>query len=113
MRLSDVCIVGVGTSDAFGFDLGKSPLRIQAEAFTAALSDSGVDAAAVDGFITAKGAPRGVDYEEFVLALGLELRWVSQLWAHGRWASTTLLEAACVIQAGLADTVAKIGRAHV
>jgi acetyl-CoA acetyltransferase len=106
VRLSDVCIVGVGTSDAFGFDLGKSPLRIQAEAFTAALSDSGVDAAAVDGFITAKGGPRGVDYEEFVLALGLELRWVSQLWAHGRWASTTLLEAACVIQAGLADTVA-------
>ncbi|MEZ3158912.1 hypothetical protein AB1K54_00055 [Microbacterium sp. BWT-B31] len=103
---SDVCIVGVGTSDEFGFDLGKSPLRLQSEAFYAALGDAGLNAADVDGFITAKGAPRGVDYEEFAITLGLDLRWVSQLWAHGRWASTTVLEAAGVIAAGLADVVA-------
>jgi acetyl-CoA acetyltransferase len=103
---NDICIVGVGTSDELGFDLGKSPLRIQAEAFHAALGDAGLTTADVDGFITAKGAPRGVDYEEFALAVGLDLRWVSQLWAHGRWASTTLLEAAAVISAGLADVVA-------
>jgi acetyl-CoA acetyltransferase len=106
MELRDVCIVGVGTSSAFGFDLGKSPLTLQAEAFTAALDDSGLATAAVDGFVTPKGAPRGVDYEEFVLAVGLNVRWVSQLWAHGRWATTTILEAAMVIQAGLASTVA-------
>src|SRR5215467_13793337 len=106
MNLNDVCIAGIGTSDSFGFDLGKSPLRLQSEAFTAALADAGLGAEAIDGFITAKGAPRGVDYEEFVLALGLEVRWVSQLWAHGRWATNTVLEAAMVIQAGLADCVA-------
>jgi acetyl-CoA acetyltransferase len=106
MNLNHICIVGVGTSDAFGFDLGKSPLRLQAEAFAAALADSGLDTSAIDGFITAKGAPRGVDYEEFVLALGLEVRWVSQLWAHGRWATTTVLEAGMVIEAGLATHVA-------
>jgi acetyl-CoA acetyltransferase len=106
MKRGDVCIVGVGTSTAFGFDLGKSPLLLQTEAFLDALTDAGLEAGEVDGFITAKGAPRGVDYEEFVLALGLDLRWANQLWSHGRWASTTLLEAACVIQAGLADTVA-------
>jgi acetyl-CoA acetyltransferase len=106
VELSDVCIVGVGTSEAFGFDLGKSPLALQAEAFAAALADSGVEAGAIDGFITPKGAPRGVDYEEFVLAVGLNVRWASQLWAHGRWATTTILEAAMVIQAGLARTVA-------
>jgi acetyl-CoA acetyltransferase len=101
-----ISIAGVGTSDQFGFDLGKSPLRIQAEAFHAALADAGITTADVDGFITAKGAPRGVDYEEFAISLGLDLRWVSQLWAHGRWASTSILEAAAVITAGLADVVA-------
>jgi len=106
VELSDVCIVGVGTSQAFGFDLGKSPLTLQAEAFVDALRDSGLEPGEVDGFITPKGAPRGVDYEEFVLAVGLNVRWASQLWAHGRWATTTILEAAMVIQAGLARTVA-------
>lgn len=106
MSLKDVCIVGIGTSDAFGFDLGKSPMRLQAEAFLAALADCGLDAAAIDGFVTAKGAPRGVDYEEFVLALGLDLRWSSQLWTHGRWGTNTVLEAAMVIDAGLAEHIA-------
>jgi acetyl-CoA acetyltransferase len=106
MELSNVCIVGIGTSDAFGFDLGKSPLRLQAEAFSSALSDAGLEASTIDGFITAKGAPRGVDYEEFVLALGLEVRWASQLWTHGRWATNTVLESAMVIEAGLATHVA-------
>jgi len=106
LELKDVCIAGIGTSDAFGFDLHKSPLSLQAEAFTAALRDCGLGAGAIDGFITAKGAPRGVDYEEFVLALGLNVRWVTQLWTHGRWATNTVLEAAMVIGAGLADYVA-------
>ena len=97
MELSNVCIVGIGTSDAFGFDLGKSPLRLQAEAFSSALSDSGLEASSIDGFITAKGAPRGVDYEEFVLALGLEVRWASQLWAHGRWATNTACSAGILL----------------
>jgi acetyl-CoA acetyltransferase len=102
----DVCIVGVGTSDAFGFDLGKSPLRLQAEAFRSALEDAGLTASDIDGFVTAKGAPRGVDYEEFALALGLDLRWATQLWTHGRWATNALLEAALVVDAGLATCVA-------
>lgn len=29
------CIVGVGTSAEFGFDLGKSPMHLQVEAFQA------------------------------------------------------------------------------
>jgi acetyl-CoA acetyltransferase len=106
VRLPDACIVGIGTSDAFGFDLRKSPLRLQAEAFVAALHDSGLKAAAIDGFVTAKGAPRGVDYEEFVLALGLDVRWATQLWTHGRWGTNTVLEAAMVVGAGLANYVA-------
>jgi len=104
--IKDICIVGVGTSEAFGFDLGKSPLRLQAEAFQAALADCGLEKPSVDGFVTAKGAPRGVDYEEFVLALGLDVRWATQLWSHGRWGTNAILEAAMVIDAGLATCVA-------
>ena len=42
------CIAGVGTSDAFGFSLGKSPLTLQAEALRAALGDCGLAKAAIE-----------------------------------------------------------------
>ena len=60
MRISaeDVCIVGIGQSQEFGFDLGKSPLHLQVEAFNAALEDSGLDRKDIDGFATAHGSPR-------------------------------------------------------
>lgn len=102
----DACIVGIGTSTEFGFNLGKSPLALQAEAFSSALDDAGLDKSVIDGFITAKGMPNGVDYEEFAIALGLDLRWATQLWAHGRWATNTVLEAAMVLDANLASYVA-------
>ena len=102
----DACIVGIGTSTEFGFNLGKSPLALQAEAIARSLDDAGLDKSAIDGFITAKGMPNGVDYEEFAIALGLDLRWATQLWSHGRWATNTLLEAAMVIDADLASYVA-------
>lgn len=102
----DACIVGIGTSDAFGFDLGKSPMRLQTEAFRSALKDSGLRKDQIDGFATAHGSPNGVDYEEFVLAAGLECRWISQMWAHGRWAATSVGESALSVTNGLADYIA-------
>jgi len=99
-------IVGVGTSERFGFDLGKSPMTLAVEAFAAALSDAGLDKSAVDGLTTAHGSPGGVDYEEFAITAGLRLRWASQLWSHGRWATTLVTEAALVVLADLADYVA-------
>lgn len=100
------CIVGVGTSDAFGFSLGKSPLTLQTEALRAALDDCGLAKTAIDGVATSHGAPRGVDYEEFVLAAGLDVRWASQMWSHGRWAAATITDAALAVTAGLAECVA-------
>jgi acetyl-CoA acetyltransferase len=104
----DACIVGVGTSDTFGFDLGKSPVRLQTEAFGAALDDAGWSKDRIDGVITSHGSPSGVDYDEFVLATGLDTRWASQRWSHGRWATTSVAEAALVVEAGLASCVAVI-----
>jgi acetyl-CoA acetyltransferase len=103
---TEICVVGVGTSDEFGFDLGKSPMRLQVEAFQAALADAGLAKSDVDGFATAHGSPTGVDYEEFTASAGLDCRYIDQAWAHGRWATGLLVHAGLAIKAGLADVVA-------
>jgi acetyl-CoA acetyltransferase len=108
MRLGNrqACIVGVGTSEEFGFDLGKSPMRLQVEAFTSALDDAGLDRGDINGFATAHGSPSGVDYEEFVAAMGLTCRYIDQAWAHGRWATGLVAQAGLAVMAGLADYIA-------
>lgn len=107
MRL-DACVVGVGTSEQFGYDLGRSAIHLQFESFAAALRDAGLEKSSIDGTITAWGTPRGVDYDEFAIAAGLNLRWSSQLWTHGRWSATVVTQAALAVSAGLADYVAII-----
>jgi acetyl-CoA acetyltransferase len=103
---SEICVVGVGTSDKFGFDLGKSAMRLQVEAFQAALTDAGLQRSDIDGFATAHGAPTGVDYEEFTAVTGLDCRYVDQAWAHGRWATGLVVHAGLAVKAGMADIVA-------
>ncbi|MEU1984455.1 thiolase family protein [Nocardia sp. NPDC019395] len=108
----DACIVGVGTSHAVGLELGRTPLDLQFEAFTASLADAGLDKSMIDGVITARGGPYGVDYDEFVIAGGLDIRWVSQLWSHGRWTASAIAQAALAVSAGVADYVA-VTNSHV
>lgn len=108
----DACIIGIGTSDSVGLELGRTPLALQMEAFAASLIDAGLDKSAVDGVITARGGPYGVDYDEFVIAAGLDVRWVSQLWSHGRWTASTISQAALAVSAGVADVVA-VTNSHV
>jgi acetyl-CoA acetyltransferase len=103
---SEICVVGVGTSETFGFDLGKSAVHLQVEAFQAALADAGLERGDVDGFATAHGSPTGVDYEEFTAVTGLDCRYVDQAWAHGRWATGLVVHAGLAVRAGLADVVA-------
>jgi acetyl-CoA acetyltransferase len=100
------CVAGIGTSREFGLVLGRSPLRLQVEAFRAALADAGLEKSQVDGFATAHGAPHGVDYDEFAIQAGCDFRWVSQLWSHGRWASTLVAQSAMAVASGMADCVA-------
>jgi acetyl-CoA acetyltransferase len=104
----DAVIAGIGTSRAFGLRLELSPLRLQLEALASALADSGLGKDEIDGVGTSHGSPGGVDYDEFVLAAGLDVRWASQKWTHGRWAATTVTEAALAVQAGLASCIAVI-----
>lgn len=86
--------------------LDENPLRLQVQAFAAALADAGLAKADVDGLATAHGAPLGVDYEEFAIQAGCDFRWVSQMWSHGRWASTLVAQAALAVASGLAECVA-------
>ena len=59
----NACIVGIGTTRSVGLELGRTPLALQSEAFQAALDDAGLDKGVVDGIITARGGPYGVDYD--------------------------------------------------
>jgi len=99
-----VCIVGVGTS-AFGRILDISPVRLQALAMKNALDDAGLSKDDIDGFVTPSGSPGGVDYDEYASHTGLKLRWVNQFWTHGRWGSSSLVNAAMALEAGLANYV--------
>jgi acetyl-CoA acetyltransferase len=96
----------VGTSESFGFDQGKSPLTLQTESFLNALADASLQKSDIDGFATAHGSPRGVDYEQFTVDLGLDCRYIDQAWSHGRWASSIVAHAAFAVIAGLANYVA-------
>ncbi|WP_185996334.1 thiolase family protein [Nocardioides campestrisoli] len=108
MAAAQACIVGIGTSDEIGADPGRSPMRLQFESLRAALADANLDKSQVNGLVTAWGAPRGVDYDEFAVAAGLDLTWASQLWTHGRWAASTIQQAVMAVTCGLADVVAVI-----
>ncbi len=97
-----VCVVGVGTS-AFARILDVNPVRLQVEAMRNALDDAGLSKDDIDGFVTSSGSPGGIDYDEFAAHTGLNLRWVNQNWTHGRWGSTSLIQAALALDAGLCD----------
>ena len=98
------CIVGVGQSE-FGRILDVNPLRLQIDAMKAAIEDAGITKDEIDGFVTAQGSPRGIDYDEFVAHTGLKIRWTNQFWAHGRWGSSSIVNAALAVANGLADVV--------
>ncbi len=101
---NQVCIVGVGQSE-FGRVLDKSPVHLAVTAFRNALDDAGLTKDDIDGWVSASGAPGGLDYDEFAAHMGMHFRWVNQNWTHGRWATTNLTQAALALTAGLADYV--------
>ena len=79
--------------------------QLAATALKRALDDAGLTKDDIDGFVTASGSPGGVDYDEFTAHTGLQIRWTNQFWAHGRWGSSSLVNAAMAIQNGLANYV--------
>ena len=78
-------IAGIGQSE-YGRFLPDSQLKLGAKALKAALADAGLQRGDVDGMAVHLGWPLGVDYDRVAETYGLDLRWVSQTWLHGRFA---------------------------
>ena len=102
-------IVGVGSTSFAALwgevDQHRSPFALGAEAFVAALEDSGLKKSDIDGVLVC----RIPDYARMCEILGIRYpRFVNVLEAGGRQASLTIQYASMAIQAGLANVVACI-----
>ena len=98
-------IVGIGQS-AYGRFLPDSQLALGATALKAALDDAGLKRADIDGVAIHMGWPLGIDYDRVAEAYGLDVRWVSQTWLHGRFVTSAIQQAAMAVACGLAEVVA-------
>lgn len=98
-------IAGIGQSE-YGRFLPASQLGLGATALKAALDDAGLTRADVDGLAIHLGWPLGVDYDRVAESFGLDLRWVSQTWLHGRFVTSAIQHAAMAVACGLANVVA-------
>ncbi len=98
-------IAGIGQSE-YGRFLPASQLKLGATALKAALDDAGLEREDIDGIAIHLGWPLGVDYDRAAETYGLNLRWVSQTWLHGRFVTSALQQAALAVACGLANVVA-------
>jgi acetyl-CoA acetyltransferase len=98
-------IAGIGQS-AYGRFLPESQLKLGATALKAALDDAGLRREDIDGIAIHLGWPLGVDYDRVAETYGLDLRWVTQTWLHGRFVTSMIQQAAMAVACGLADVVA-------
>lgn len=98
-------ICGVGQS-AYGRRLGRSGIDLGADAIGAALDDAGLGPGDLNGMVVSFGSPGGVDADALAFALGLDLRFYSQTWGHGRFTATCIQQAAMAVASGMADVVA-------
>jgi acetyl-CoA acetyltransferase len=98
-------IVGIGQSE-YGRYLPDSQLRLGARALKAALDDAGLRREDIDGIAIHLGWPLGVDYDRVAESYGLDLRWVTQTWLHGRFVTSMVQQAAMAVACGLANVVA-------
>ena len=100
-------IVGIGRSE-YGRFLLESQLKLGAIALKEALADSGLKRSDVDGLSIHMGWPLGLDYDQVAEGYGLDVRYVNQMWTHGRFIAYTLQLAALAVISGMADVVACI-----
>lgn len=97
-------ITGIGTM-GFGDFSAASGAGLLQQSISAALEDSGLQRSDLDGLLVHIGSPRGLDYDEVARLLGLQVRFASQTWSHGRFCATVLQHAAMALSHGLARHV--------
>jgi acetyl-CoA acetyltransferase len=101
-------VVGIGTV-GFGQMADQSVASMADRALAAALEDSGLERGEIDALLVHIGSPRGLDYDEMAMLLGLEVAYATQTWSHGRFGSTVIATAAMVLELGLADCALCVG----
>jgi acetyl-CoA acetyltransferase len=87
----------------------ETAVELAARALTSALDRTGLARPEIDGLVWSLGRPSGEDYPTTVDALGLNLRFASQFWTHGRWTGAAVMTAAMAVSTGAADIVACLG----
>jgi len=107
MKTDRIAVVGIGTT-GFGRFADRSASSMVCEALSAALDDAGLERGEIDGLVSQIGSPRGLDYDALARLAGLEVRYASQTWDHGRFCGTVLQQGAMALTAGLAGTMACI-----
>lgn len=95
-----VAVVGCGVAGYGRFE-GESVASVASRAVTAALQDSGLGRADIDGLFLHIGNPRGLDYDEAARLLGLRVGLAAQPWAHGRFGATVIGSAWMAVRLGL------------
>jgi acetyl-CoA acetyltransferase len=101
--LAPAAIAGIGNTE-FSRDAGRSELQLACEAITAALTDAGIDPAAVDGLVSYTIDP--VEETDLVRSVGFqEIGWSSRVPYGGGGSMGTLLHAASAVVSGAADVV--------
>ncbi|MGZ8202771.1 MAG: thiolase family protein, partial [Burkholderiales bacterium] len=104
MALRDkVAICGVGLR--VGSFPDRTPASLATEAFRLALDDAGMTPKDVDGIFSLS---YGADYDRFLEAIGVDVRYAFQGWSHGRFISPMVQQAALVVASGMAKTIALV-----
>jgi acetyl-CoA acetyltransferase len=103
-----VAVVGVGTIGCGTF-ADESLASMTNRAVAAALLDCGLERREVDGLFVHIGSPRGLDYDELALLLGLEVELSLQTWSHGRFGATVIGTACMALQCDLVGVALCVG----
>lgn len=100
-------VLGVGVVGPLRHgDIDANYLELAADAVVAAAADAGVPRQAVNGLVINSGGEAGPDYDQLANYLGLRAGTSMQSWAHGRFSSSVIYQAALLVADGLADVVA-------
>lgn len=106
-----IAVVGVGTT-SYGSFPELSDYALAAQAFKAALADSGLQKSQIDGL----SCTRLPSYVRMGAILGLNPTWTLHTPAHGRMSGMAIIEAMCALASGAATHVAllyaNIGRSR-
>ena len=106
--LPPVAVVGIGSIGCGDFR-HESLASMTNRAVSGALADGGLERREIDGLFVHIGSPRGLDYDELALLLGLEIELASQTWSHGRFGATVIGTAVMALQCELIDVALCVG----